>query len=296
MDMLARIVDAHHHLWKISAVDYPWLRARGERRFFGDPTPIQRDYLPADFREDWTGLDVVASVHIQVGVAKGAEVDETRWLAKQTSATGLPTAIVAAADLADAGIDRLLDYQQAASAGLRGIRQIVSRRDDEDRRTGSPALLQDSRFLSGLKQLASRGLSFDLQLTPPYLLRATELLSQVPELRVALCHLGSPWDQSPDGLSEWRRGLRAYAGLPHSYCKLSGFGMFDPAWTLPSLEPLIEGVLTAFPPERVMWGSNFPVDKLYRGYRETAEAVASFLTSEQREQIFWQTAQAHYRL
>ena len=70
------IVDAHHHLWALDAVDYPWLRAKGELRFFGDPTPIQVDYTPDRFRAEWVGLPIHASVHVQVGTAPGAELDE----------------------------------------------------------------------------------------------------------------------------------------------------------------------------------------------------------------------------
>ena len=68
------IVDAHHHLWDLDACDYPWLMARGVRRFFGDPTPIQKNYLVSDLRADAGDYVIDASVHIQVGVAPGDEV------------------------------------------------------------------------------------------------------------------------------------------------------------------------------------------------------------------------------
>ena len=64
------IIDAHHHLWDLSVCHYPWLMARGKKRFFGDPTPIQKNYLPQDLRQDALGFDIVNSVHIQVGVAE----------------------------------------------------------------------------------------------------------------------------------------------------------------------------------------------------------------------------------
>ena len=70
-----RIVDAHHHLWDLEACDYPWLMAKGVTRFFGDPTPIQKNYLVSDLRRDAHHYQVDASVHIQVGVAPGREID-----------------------------------------------------------------------------------------------------------------------------------------------------------------------------------------------------------------------------
>lgn len=288
----AAIIDAHHHLWDLDAVDYPWLMAKGVRRFFGDPTPIQRPYRPADFQRDWDGLPVVASVHVQVGAADG--LAETRWLERLPAP--VPAAIVAEADLTAPDLADRLDALGAASARLRGIRQIIGRHPGEDARTGSPALLDDPRFLAGLHTLAQRGLSFDLQLTAPLLPRAAALFAQVPGLQLALCHTGSPWDQSPSGLADWRAGLNQVAALPTAQVKLSGLGMFNPAWTAATLAPVVAGVLAAFGPERTMWGSNFPVDRLYRGYRPMLETMAALVPPAMHGAVFAGTARRFYRL
>ena len=96
---MRRIVDAHHHLWDLDACHYPWLTARGVTRFFGDPTPIQKDYLVADLRDDAADYELAASVHVQVGVAPGDELKETAWLQETGDDTGLPSAIVAYCEL-----------------------------------------------------------------------------------------------------------------------------------------------------------------------------------------------------
>jgi predicted TIM-barrel fold metal-dependent hydrolase len=292
----SRIVDAHHHLWDIAAVDHPWLRQKGVVRFFGDPAPIQRDYLTSDFRADHDGMPVVASVHIQVGTAPGEEVNETRWLDGHAAATGLPSAIVAFADLTAPDLGDILDAHAAASSRLRGIRQIVSRHPSEDAANGSVALLDDPRFLEGLREVARRGLSFDLQLSAPLLPRAAALFARVPELPVALCHAGSPWDRTAPGLVAWRAGLAEMAALPNVSAKISGLGMFDRQWTRSSLAPVVEGVLEAFGPTRTMWGSNFPVDKLYNGYRPLLETVASLVPDAMHAPVFAGTATSFYRL
>ena len=72
------MIDAHHHLWDLSAVYYPWLMARGVERFFGDPAPIQRDYLINEFRSEATAEGIGASVHIQVGAENS--MAEARWV------------------------------------------------------------------------------------------------------------------------------------------------------------------------------------------------------------------------
>ncbi|MGB7404981.1 MAG: amidohydrolase family protein [Pacificimonas sp.] len=290
------IIDAHHHLWDLAKVDYPWLMARGVERFFGDPTPIQRDYDVEDFRDDWSGLPVAGSVHIQVGAAPDQALQETRWLEKRAEAIELPSAIVPFADLSTPDAFKVIEKHLAASSRMRGIRHIVSRHPSEDTPTEGAALLENPEFAANLGYLDDQGLSFDLQLTPPHLLRAAEVFSSNPDLSTALCHAGSPWAQDAAGLAHWREGLEAMAQLPSVVCKLSGLGMFDREWSRDSLRPIVETVLETFGAHRVMWGSNFPVDSLYHDYRDMFEAVRSIVPAELHQQVFFDTANRFYKL
>ena len=78
------ICDAHHHLWDLSAVHYPWLNApKGTRRFFGDPTAVQKNYRVTDFQSDIDQLPITQSVHIQVGAAADQHLAETAWVQSQ---------------------------------------------------------------------------------------------------------------------------------------------------------------------------------------------------------------------
>ncbi len=290
---LPDFIDAHHHLWDLEAVHYPWLMARGVKRFFGDPTPIQKNYLPADFLDESAEYRPKASVHIQVGAEDGLE--ETKWL---HSLDGCPAAVVAFCDLAahdaEARLDALLEYPR-----VRGIRQIVGRHVDEDGQHGSAALLESGAWVRGLKALASRGLSFDLQMIPPQMPAVLDALKQVPDLKVALCHAGSPWDQSEDGLKRWQRGLEKLAELPNTVCKISGLGMFNPEWTETDLKKIVGPVISVFTPARVMFGSNFPVDSLYRDYTSYWRAfdnLTTGLSADERSAVFSANAQRFYRL
>jgi len=293
--MPPEFVDAHHHLWDLDAVHYPWLMARGERRFFGDPTPIQQNYVPGDFLAESPAHRPIASVHIQVGAGPGEALKETAWLESQP---GFPHAIVAFCDLqAPDSAEQIA--AQAAHSRVRGVRQIVGRHIEEDKLHGSDALLTDPAWIDGLRQLAAAGLSFDLQMIPPQMPAVLSALEQVPELQVALCHAGSPWDQSAEGLASWRAGLEQLAALPHTVCKLSGLGMFNPQWTQESLKPIFDGVLETFGPARVMLGSNFPVDKLYHDYAaiwEAYDALTASLTATERQSLFAGCATRFYRL
>ena len=288
-------VDAHHHLWDLSACRYPWLLAKGEKRFFGDPTPIQKDYLSSDFLSESARFRPIKSVHIQVGTDPDDWVRETAWL---ESLGEYPQAIVAACDLSAANRDDLLSQHQAYPR-VRGIRQIIGRHRDEDPKHDSDQLIESPEFLRGLQKLSAENLSFDLQLIPEQMHRVAQLLKQVPDLDVALCHCGSPWDQSPAGIEQWRDGLMALADLPRMHCKVSGLGMFNPHWTADQLQPIISTVIELFGAERVMFGSNFPVDKLYCSYDKLWSAYEAILQSyswTQQEQMLVGTASAFYQL
>jgi len=209
-------IDAHHHLWDLDACHYPWLMARGERRFFGDPTPIQQNYLVEDFLGESDKYAPEKSVHIQVGVAPADELKESQWLEKQAPC---PTVFVAACDLSAHRVSEMLD-QHASFSKFRGVRQILGRHTEEDRKHGSDALLENPDFLAGLRKLAGCGGSFDLQMVPQQMPRVVDLLKRLPDLQVALCHCGSPWDQSSAGLDSWRAGLQSLAELPNVVCNV----------------------------------------------------------------------------
>ena len=299
MNLPDAIIDAHHHLWDLQACRYPWLMAKGVRRFFGDPTPIQKNYLVEDFLADIGELPVAASVHVQVGVEETHAVAETRWLqAVAESDTGFPQGIVAFCDLAAPDAQAKLEAHREAP-NLRGIRQILGRSPEEDAATGSHLLLENPVWVKNLAGLAERGLSFDLQLIPSQLPAARALLAKIPALRAALCHCGSPFQQDPESLADWKTQLRALAELPNVYCKLSGFGMFDPAWSAASIRPIVLETIEAFTPERCMFGSNFPVEKLCSDYRKVwaaYDALTQDFAAAERRQVFHNTARDFYAL
>ncbi|WP_342665578.1 amidohydrolase family protein [Leisingera aquimarina] len=288
------IVDAHHHLWDLQAVHYPWLMEAGARRFFGDPAPIQRDYLIGEFRKDASALGAGASVHIQVGAADGWQ--EAQWVDSVARAnSGWVMAQVVFCDLTAADRDAQLDRFQSL-ASVRGARQIVGRAPGEDAVTGTNTLLDDPLFLDGLRELGRRGLAFDLQLLPELMEKTAAVLAHAPETQVALCHAGSPHDRSPAGIAGWAEALRHLSALPTVTCKLSGLGMFDHGWTQDSIRPLVETCVEQFGAERCMFGSNFPVDSLSSDYAALAGAYRALVPPEQHAMVFGGTAARFYGL
>ncbi|MEM9717472.1 MAG: amidohydrolase family protein, partial [Pseudomonadota bacterium] len=277
-------IDAHHHLWDLTAVSYPWIMDPTPR-FFGDHAPIRRDYLLEEFRTDAGACGIEGSVHIQVGAAD--PMQEARWIDQVAAETDWPMVQVVFCDLtADDVADQLKTY--AAMPSVRGVRQIVGRSAEEDAKTGTNTLLANPKFVDGLKRAADLGLSFDLQLTPPVMEATAEVFAKVPEMKTVLCHAGSPHYRTKAGLAAWSNGLESLSSLPNMYCKLSGLGMFDHDWTAEKTRPIAETVLSQFGSDRVMWGSNFPVCSLSASYKETFERHWQLTDGD--EDVFGKTA------
>ena len=293
-----KIIDAHHHLWDLSEMRHTWLAEKDVVRFFGDPAPIQKNYHVPDFKADIGDLPVVASVHIQCGVALDDSVKETEWVQAQSGAHGLANAIVAFCDLTKDDAQADLDAHQHFG-NLRGVRQIVGRSAEEDAKLGTNALLEDKAFKHRLKTLVDQKLSFDLQLTPPLMKSAARLFKSVENVPLALCHAGSPGDFSKAGMKEWLGGLKDFAEHGNMICKLSGFGMFEHDWTLASIRGKVLRAIDIFGPQRIAFGSNFPVDKLHASYADTMGAYLT-LTEDfspgERDAMFHDTAAQFYRI
>ena len=289
--MMKRI-DSHHHLWDLKAVHYPWLMEFGKPRFFGDPTPIQRDYLLEEHRAISQNHGFAASVHIQVGAEDG--LTEARWVDQVVRANpDWPMVQVAFCDLTASDRENQLDQFQALKSVV-GMRQIVGRSPEEDTKNGTNALIADPEFKAGLHSLASRGLSFDLQLIPELMKPMGKVLEQVPDLQVALCHAGSPYDRSSDGITKWAAGLAQLSALQNVSCKLSGLGMFDHDWNAGTVRPIADVVMKQFGPDRVMFGSNFPVCSLSSSFDELMERHMAIVPEEHHKAVFHDNAERFY--
>ncbi len=285
-------IDSHHHLWDLKNVHYPWLMEFGKPRFFGDPTPIQRDYLLAEHRAISHNNGFVASVHIQVGAEDG--LAEARWVDQVAHANpDWPMVQVAFCDLTASDRENQLDQFQALKSVV-GMRQIVGRSPEEDTKNGTNALIADPEFKAGLHSLASRGLSFDLQLIPELMKPMGKVLEQVPDLQVALCHAGSPYDRSSDGIAKWAAGLAQLSALQNVSCKLSGLGMFDHDWNAKSVRPIADVVMKQFGSDRVMFGSNFPVCSLSSSFDELMERHMAIVPEEHHKAVFHDNSARFY--
>ena len=129
-----KIIDSHHHLWcpvnDTAGIDYVWLKNIGAMKPFGDPTSIQRDYLPLEFKAESEKHDLIGSVHIQCDGAIPDPVKESIWLESLVQSHGVPSAHVGFIDLTCNDSTTVLKrYMELPN--FRGVRQIISRIDDQ---------------------------------------------------------------------------------------------------------------------------------------------------------------------
>ena len=177
-----QIIDAHHHLWcpvnDTANIGYIWLKKVGAPKPFGDPTPIQRDYLLEEFRAESSQHEIISSVHVQADGAIPDPVRESIWLQELSDQHGLPGAHIGFVDLTSPDLQTTLERYQQLS-GFRGVRQILSRIDERPDISFVPEhYLRSPIWREQFVLLAEHNLSFDLQLYPQQMHEAAEFLAR----------------------------------------------------------------------------------------------------------------------
>ncbi|GAB5446057.1 amidohydrolase family protein [Gymnodinialimonas sp.] len=291
-------IDAHHHVWAPESrgdeIGYGWLRDIGAMKPFGDPTPIQRDYLMAEFLAEASDKPC-ASVHVQTDGALPDPVAETRFVQAEADRTDHTVKIVALVDLsADDLTDTLSAH--AESRDFCGVRQIVGRLDHRPDLSFAPRdYLSDPKWVNGLKVLEDQGLTFDLQMYPEQAEAALEALSKTPALTVIIDHALCPYD--PADVVRWQAALALMASRDNTYMKLSGWGMYDTKWTMNggvAVQPQLAEILERFGADRVMWGSNYPVEKLATRYDTCRDVQVEMVPEAARDTVFMRSASEAY--
>lgn len=291
------LVDAHHHVWR--RADLAWLQGPPQPRIFGEYEAIRRDYPIEEYVAEARAAGVIRSVYVQTNWPPGREVDEVGWAQAVADRNGFPHAVVGYADLAAPGLGATLDLMMKHGR-LRGIRQQVHWHERALYRFAArPDLVDEPAWRRGLGEVARRGLLFELQIFADQMEAGARLVRDYPQATFVLLHAGMLEDRSPGGWARWRAGMRALAAAPNVWVKLSGLGTFVRACSVELWGPVIRETVELFGPRRCMFGSNFPIEKLWTTYAEvvrvTVECLAGLSAEEQRA-VLHDTADRTYRL
>ncbi len=258
-DSAPRRIDAHQHYWQVTRGDYHWMPPEGP-----DALPLRRDYLPADLHP----LNAAAGIDGTIAVQAAQTVAETDWLLELAAEPGSEIlGVVGWAPLDDP--DDATLARLGADPRCVGIRPMLQDLPEEDwiaRRVPS----------SRLAETAAHGLVFEVLSLPAHLPHVLRALEPVDELVVVVDHLSKPAYREPVGA--WGDHMRALAARPRTYCKLSGLATGIGAdWTVDDVRRHAELVLDAFGPERVLFGSDWPVCLLAASHAQVVELADQLL-------------------
>jgi predicted TIM-barrel fold metal-dependent hydrolase len=271
------IIDAHHHIWRQD--DLAWLKGPMQPRIFGPYEPIRRDYPIAEYLSDLAGTGVEASVYCQTNWPPKGELTEVEWVdAEAKKSNGVLQGMTAYCNLLAEDAPDMLAAEAKASKLVRGIRmQLHWHENPLYRFAPRPDLMHEPLFRKNLAKLQDHGWLFELQVFTSQMKDAAELIKAFPKINFVLLHAGMLEDLSTAGRAAWREGMQRLAQLPNLYTKLSGLGTFihrvDQAHIADIALPTIE----MFGSQRCVFGSNFPIEKLWSSYAELVNAYRGAL-------------------
>jgi L-fuconolactonase len=275
-------IDAHHHIWDLSVRDQPWTR---------DIPGLHRSFGFAELAPHLAAEGIDQTVVVQTV----ATPDETPELLASARTEPMVGGVVGWVDLEAPDVaDRLASLQELPGGDrLVGIRHQVQ--EEKDLRW-----LCRSNVMRGLAQVAEAGLSYDLLIIPRQFPAAIEIVAELPQLRFILDHGGKP-PIAAGGYRNWYEQISALAELPNVAVKASGLvtEADHDHWTRADIEPYLRTMITEFGPDRVMFGSDWPVCTVAGGYRAVTELLQQTiddLSVPEQESIFAGTARHWYGL
>lgn len=257
-------IDAHQHYWTLSRGDYGWLRP--------EMVPIHRDFAPADLDPLLRDAGIAGTIAVQAAPTEA----ETRHLLALAAGSRTILGVVGWSDLEAADAPARI-RALAADPLLVGLRPMVHDIADDD-------WLLRPALAPALAEMRSQGLVFDALVRPRHLPRLVRFAQDWPDLPVVIDHLAKPdIAAGPEGAGweAWARDMAALAAMPRVSCKLSGMATeAGPDWDADRLRPFARLALELFGPERLLWGSDWPVLRLAGTYPQWWQATAELLASQ----------------
>jgi predicted TIM-barrel fold metal-dependent hydrolase len=279
-----RFTDTHVHFWdrESDVLAYAWLEPGITHPVAGDYEAIKAPrYSVIDFLGETRFVRPTHVVHVQCAIGTADPVAETRWLDSFRELTDVPLSLVAYADLTDPLLEDVLDRQLAAG-NVTGIRDL--RYDD---------YLEDPRWRTGYERLAGYELVFCDDPSLTQMQEAARLAASHPGMTYCVDHAGFPVHRDHEYFEVWKKQMRLLAAVENTVVKISGLGMADHLWTAASIDPWVLACVEMWGVERVVFGSNWPCDRMYSAYGDVWTAYASIIKTfsrDERDLMLWGNA------
>lgn len=283
-------IDTHVHFYDLGhpTLEYGWLQPGVKHHILEAVEPIQAQRYWAD---DWMAesrfSNVAKSIHVECAVGTPDPVEETRWLQAFADRLGHPHGIVAEVHLAQPDAEAVIEAH-LAFPNMRGVRDF-----------GEGDYELDPAWRRGFAHLRAHDLVACMDSRPERYAKVKDLARAFPDTLICLDHAGLPLRRDDDYLALWRRELASLAEAPNVIVKISALGMGDPRWTVESMRPLVLHCIDTFGVERTIFGTNWPVDRLFSSYPDVVDAYARIIsTCTPAEQIamFSGNAERYFRI
>jgi L-fuconolactonase len=285
---MAMRIDAHHHCWRLARGDYAWLNAPSKAL-----DRLRRDFEPSHFEALREQFDIGQTVVVQAAPTT-AETDHLLDLAERSPWIA---GVVGWVDLADKASIRTLQ-RWAANPVFKGVRPMLQDLPD-------PRWIATAPQTDVVATLQSLGLAVDALVRPQHLPALKEFAQQHPRLRIVIDHGAKPPMRNTSLYAYWRTHIAALARRPQISCKVSGLltEITAPDAThrqqLDAVRPVWNHLLACFGPERLIWGSDWPVLTLaadYGRWTSICEELIGELPPGDQERVWWRNAADFYRL
>ncbi|MEO1192457.1 MAG: amidohydrolase family protein [Pseudomonadota bacterium] len=241
---MVALLDTHQHLLYANDLPYSWTA--------DFPALAGRAFTLEDYKRGSAGRDIKATLFMEADVDEARRLEEAPFIAAiaKQPGSGLAGLISNLRPENDSGFEA--ELERADELGIVGFRRILHVMGDP--------LSQSSPFRGHVRKLGAAGKTFDMCFLARQLPVARDLAKACENTRLILDHCGVP-DIAGGGLDPWRADISALAALPNVTCKLSGLLAYcrPDAATLDSIRPYVDHVLEAFGPQRMIWGSDWPV-------------------------------------
>jgi L-fuconolactonase len=267
-------IDSHHHVWDLSVREQGWMVGEALN-------PIKKNFSINDLRQAITGCGIDKTVVVQTVT----NYDETPELLELADTDDLVAGVVGFLKIdAEDAISHLDSYQS-----LRGFKYLVGIRDIahdyEDVK-----YLSKPQVIKNVQELGKRGLVYDLLTKTPHMRAAIDLVKACPNTKFVLDHISKPYIAKGD-MQPWADQITELASFENVVVKVSG--LFTEAdwknWKKEDFWPYLEHITKSFTPNRMMFGSDWPVCLLAATYKQSIDLVEEFTGkfSESEKNAFW---------
>ena len=268
-------IDSHHHLWDLSIRPQEWMVGDGM-------DPVRRNFDPDDLRSAISGTRIEKTILVHATTTN----DETYELLALAEID--PTIVGVVGWLQIDSPDAIADcekYLQATGASyLKGIRDVAQDLPDSN-------YLAKPQSIATVQQLGKMGLTYDILTKTPELKAAIELVKACPDVQFVLDHISKPYIAKEE-IEPWKSLVSELAAFENVSCKISGM-VTEAKWNLWKTEdfaPYVDHIIDSFTPQRLMFGSDWPVALLAASSYSEVVHLAEDLTakfSETENELFW---------